>query len=72
MLKNGSLSLSSALFDRFSSNFAWELIFGRSVLGLQMGKFCQTTTELWPLIDVAFSQYLCQYLLNKICQMDLF
>ena len=25
---------------------------GKSVLGLQMGKFWQISTELWPLIDV--------------------
>ena len=29
-----------------------ELILGRFVLGLQMGKFRQISTELWPLIDV--------------------
>ena len=27
-------------------------ILGRSVLGLQMGKFWQISTEIWPLIDV--------------------
>ena len=28
------------------------VILGRSVLGLQMGKFRQISTELWPLIEV--------------------
>ena len=28
------------------------MIFGKSVLELQMGKFRQISTELWPLIDV--------------------
>ena len=27
-----------------------EFIFGRRGFGLQMGKFCQISTELWPLI----------------------
>ena len=30
----------------------YELILGRSVLGLQTGKCRQISTELWPLIDV--------------------
>ena len=34
-------SLSLAFLYRFSSNLARELILGRSVLGLQMGKFQQ-------------------------------
>ena len=34
------------------SNFAWELKLGRSIFGLQMGKFRQICTELWPLIYV--------------------
>ena len=38
--------------NQFSSNLLWELILGRSVLGLQMGKFWQINTELRPLIDV--------------------
>ena len=41
-----------AFLYRFSSNFERELILGRSVLGLQMGKFRQKSTESWPLIDV--------------------
>ena len=45
-------SLSLAFFYRFSSNLARELILGRSVLGLQMGKFWQISTELRPLIDI--------------------
>ena len=39
-----------AFLYRFSSNFVWELILGRSVLGLQMGKFRQICIELWPFI----------------------
>ena len=45
-------SLLGAFFNQFSSNFLWELILGRCVLGLQMGKFWQISTELGPLIDV--------------------
>ena len=45
-------SLSWTIFDRFSSNFVQELKLGRSGLWLQMGKFRQISTELWPLIDV--------------------
>ena len=45
-------SLSLAFLYRFSSNFAWESILGRSVLELQMSKFQQICTELWPLIYV--------------------
>ena len=45
-------SLPCAVFNQFSSNLVHELILGRSVLGLQMGKFRQISTELWPLIDV--------------------
>ena len=45
-------SLPGAFFNQFSSNLVYELILGRSVLGLQMGKFRQISTELWPLIDV--------------------
>ena len=41
-----------AFFNQFSSNLLLELILGRSVLGLQMGKFWQISTELWSLIDV--------------------
>ena len=46
-------SLLGAFFNQFSSNLLWELILGRSVLGLQMGKFWQISTELRPLIDVS-------------------
>ena len=45
-------SLLGAFFNQFSSNLLWELILERSVLGLQMGKFSQISTELQPLIDV--------------------
>ena len=45
-------SLPGAFFNQFSSNMVYELILGRSVLGLRMGKFRQISTELWPLIDV--------------------
>ena len=48
----GFHSLSLAFLYRFSSKFARELILGRSVFGLQMDKFYQIITELWPLIDV--------------------
>ena len=41
-----------AFLYQFSSNLVLELILGRSVLGLQMGKFWQIITELRPLIDV--------------------
>ena len=51
-LEIGFRSLSLAFLYRFSSNLAWELILGRSVLGLQMGKFRQICTELWSLIYV--------------------
>ena len=37
-----------AFYDQFSSIFAWELIFGRTVWRLQMGKFYIIATELWP------------------------
>ena len=36
MLKIGFGALSCALFDQYSLNFEWELILGRSVMGLQM------------------------------------
>ena len=49
---HGFHSLLGAFYNQFSSNLLSELIFGRSVLGLQMGKFRQISTELWPLIDV--------------------
>ena len=52
MLLIGFHSLSLAFLYWFFSNFAWELILGRSVLGLQIGKFQQICTELWPLIYV--------------------
>ena len=45
-------SLLGAFFNQLSSNLLRELILGRSVLGLQMGKFWQISTELQPLIDV--------------------
>ena len=45
-------SLLGAFFNPFSTNLLLELILGRSVLGLQMGKFWQISTELRPLIDV--------------------
>ena len=51
-LEIGFRSLSLTFHYRFFSHFAWELILGRSVLGLQMGKFRQMCTELWPLIYV--------------------
>ena len=41
-----------SIFNRFSSNLLWELILGRCVLGLQIGKLWQISTELRPLIDV--------------------
>ena len=41
-----------AFFNQFSSNLLSELILGRSVPGLQIGKFWQISTELRPLIDV--------------------
>ena len=41
-----------AFLYQFSQNFTRELILGRSVFGLQMDKFYQIITELWPLIDV--------------------
>ena len=47
-----SLSAGS-IFNQFSSNLLRELILGRSVLGLQMGKFWQISTELRLLIDVS-------------------
>ena len=37
---------------RFSSNFVFELILGRSVLGLYMGEFRQMRTDSLPLINV--------------------
>ena len=45
-------SLLTAFFNQFSSNLLWELILGRSVLGLQMGKFWRISTVLRPLIEV--------------------
>ena len=45
-------TLLGAFYNQFSSNLLLELILGRSVLGLQMGKFWQISTELWPLIGV--------------------
>ena len=44
-----------SLLGAFLTNFLqtyYELILGSSVLGLQMGKFWQISTELRPLIDV--------------------
>ena len=41
-----------AYFNQFSSNLLCELLLGRSVLGLQIGKFWQISTELQPLIHV--------------------
>ena len=49
---HGFHSLLGAFFNQFSSNLLRELILGRSVLGLQMGKFWQISTELRPLIDI--------------------
>ena len=49
---HGFHSLLVALFNQFFSNLLCELILGRSVLGLQIGKFWQICTELRPLIDV--------------------
>ena len=37
---------------RFSSNFVFELILGRSGSGLYMGEYRQMSTELLPLINV--------------------
>ena len=51
-LEIGFHSTYLAFLYRFSSNLVRELILGRSVLGLQMGKFWQISTELRPLIDV--------------------
>ena len=45
-------SLLEAFFVQFISKLLRELILGRSVLGLQMGKIWQIRTELRPLIDV--------------------
>ena len=45
-------TLLGAFFNQFSSNLLWELIMGRSVLGLQIGKFWKISTELRPLIYV--------------------
>ena len=45
-------SLLGAFFNKFSSNLLRDLKSGRSVLGLQMGKFWLISTELRPLIDV--------------------
>ena len=45
-------SLLGAFFNQFSSNLLYELILGRSALGMQMGKFWQIITALRPLIDV--------------------
>ena len=42
----------SGIFGRFSSNFVFELIFGRSGLGLYMGEFRQISTKLLPLVYV--------------------
>ena len=44
-------SLLEAFLNQFSSNLLWELILGKSVLELWMGKFWQIITELRPLID---------------------
>ena len=44
-------SLLGAFFNQFSSKLLLVLIFGRSVLGLQMGKSWQISTELRPLIN---------------------
>ena len=41
-----------AFFNQFYSNLVWLLILERSVLGLQMGKFLQISTELWLLFGV--------------------
>ena len=38
--------------DQFSSNFVYEFISGRSDYGLQMDKFQQLSTEIWPLIYI--------------------
>ena len=45
-------SLLGAFFNQFSSNLLLGLILKRSVLGLEMGKFWQISTELRPFIDV--------------------
>ena len=45
-------SLLGAFFNQFSSNLLLELILGKSVLGLQIRKFWQISTELRPLNDV--------------------
>ena len=47
-------SLSLALFYQFSSNWIYELILTSGVLVLQMDKFRQISTELWPLIVNSF------------------
>ena len=52
------------VFDRFSSNFAWALISGRSGLGWQWA-FCQFWTALWPLFGVRF--FLCSISCELIC-----
>ena len=51
-LQIGFCSLSLAFLYWFFSNFVWEFILGRSVLGSQMCKFRQMCTELWSLIYV--------------------
>ena len=42
----------SLFFGGLSSNFVYKLIFKRNGLGLYMGKFCQISTDLLPLIYV--------------------
>ena len=46
------ITLCWSIFNQISSNLLWELILGRSVLGLQMGKFWQISTDLRPLVNV--------------------
>ena len=64
-----TLYLHGVLFKQVSSNLVKDLKLGRSVLGLEMDKFCQIITELWPLIDVQNLSFV-QYLLNKWTNFD--
>ena len=44
------------IFGRFSSNFVYKLILGRSDSGSQMGKFCQISTQSYcPLFMLKIS-----------------
>ena len=60
-------------FNQFSSNLLWELILGRGVLGLQMDKFWQISTELGPWLTTlylwhSFTDFLQTWYESRYCK----